>query len=240
MKKEEMNKQRVSPFFDSLNCAIEGLIYVVKTQRNMRLHLLLGSVALVAGVLLSLNVVEFILVCLAIFLVLFTEVLNTAIELQIDLVSERYHPLAKIVKDICAGAVLLASVFAILVGYFILVRKLEVPLQIGISKLQISPWNISFFCLMAVVLASILLKIFFNRGTPFYGGMPSAHTAVAFGIWVLVTLLTSSSIVSLLVLVGALMVAQSRVAIGAHSWMEAFAGALIGSLITLTLYQLII
>ena len=148
-----MNKQTVSPFFDSLNCAIEGLIYVVKTQRNMQLHLFLGLVALVAGVLLSLNGIEFILVCLAIFLVLFTEVLNTAIELQIDLVSERYHPLAKIVKDLCAGAVLLASIFAILIGYFILVKKFEVPMQFGISKLQSSPWNISFFCLNTTTLA---------------------------------------------------------------------------------------
>lgn len=234
-----MNKLKRPIFFDSLNCAIEGLIYVIKTQRNMRLHLILGVIAMIAAVLLRLDGVDFILVCLAVLLVLFSEVMNTAIELQIDLISESYHPLAKIIKDICAGAVLLTTVFALLVGYLILAKKFDTPIQIGITRLQASPWNISFICLLVVIVVSILIKIIMHRGTPFYGGMPSAHSGMAFGIWVLVLLMSNSTIIGVLSFVAALMVAQSRVALGAHSIGEVVVGALVGSFVTLMLYQLI-
>lgn len=227
------------PFFDSLNCAVEGLLYVIKTQRNMRLHLIIGIVALIAAVMLRLDGVDFVLVSAAILLVLFSEMLNTAIELQIDLISEAYHPLAKVIKDICAGAVLLVSIFALLVAYLILVKKFDEPIQISIAKLQASPWNISLMCLIVVVIISILIKLFLHKGTPFHGGMPSAHTAVAFAIWVLVSLMSGSTIITVLTLFGALMVGHSRVALGAHNSLEVIVGALLGSTLTLFLYQLI-
>jgi len=234
-----MKSKKKAPFFDSLNCAVEGLIYVIKTQRNMRLHLILGILVMIFGLVLRLDGIDFILVCLAILLVLFSEVMNTAIELQIDLISESYHPLAKIVKDICAGAVLLTSVFALLVAYLVVAKKLNDPIELSIVRLQASAWHISFICLLVVVVASILLKIFLHRGTPFHGGMPSAHAGVAFGIWVLISLLSTSTIVAFLSLVGALMVAQSRVALKAHTIWEVLVGALLGSLITLTMFQVI-
>lgn len=228
-----------SSFVESFNCAIEGLIYVIKTQRNMRVHLLLAIFALICGVVLRLDGIDFLFVCLAITLVLWSEMMNTGVELQIDLISETYHPLAKIVKDIFAGAVLLASTFAVLVAYLILAKKFDIPVQIGISRIQASPWNISFICLTIVLVVAILMKILLQRGTPFYGGMPSVHAAVAFGIWILVTLLSASTIIAILSLVVALMVAQNRVTMGAHNYKEVAVGALLGSLLSLTLYQLI-
>jgi len=123
-KTKEIKKRKRPPFFDSLNCAVEGLLYVIKTQRSMRLHLIIGIFVLIAAVMLRLDGVDFILVSTAILLVLFSEMFNTAIELQIDLISEAYHPLAKIIKDICAGAVLLVSIFALLVAYLIIVKKI--------------------------------------------------------------------------------------------------------------------
>lgn len=228
-----------SSFTDSFNCAVEGLIYVIKTQRNMRIHLVLGVLALIAGVILRLDGVDFLFVCLAIVLVLWSEIMNTGVELQIDLISETYHPLAKIVKDIFAGAVLLSSLFALLVGYLIIAKKFDIPFQVGIERIQASRWNISFICLLAVGVAAVLIKLVLHRGTPFYGGMPSVHTALAFSIWMLITLLSHSTIVAILALVAALMVAQNRISMGAHTFWEVAAGALLGSLATLTLYQLI-
>ena len=229
-----------SPFIDSFNCAVEGIIYVIKTQRNMRIHLVLGILALVAGIIVRLDGTDFLFVCLAIMLVLLAEILNTGVELMIDLISETYHPLAKIVKDIFAGVVLLASVFAIFVGYLIIAKKFDIPIQVGIYRIQASRWNISFVCLLAVLVVSILIKIVLHRGTPFYGGMPSVHSALAFAIWMLATLISKSTIVGVLTFVAALMVAQSRVVMGPHSVKEVVAGALVGSLATLTLFQLII
>lgn len=228
-----------SPFVDSFNCAVEGIIYVIKTQRNMRVHLILGILALIAGIFLRLDGTDFLFVCLAIVLVLFSEMLNTGVELQIDLISETYHPLAKIIKDIFAGAVLLASVFALLVAYLIIAKKFDIPIQLGITRLQASSWNLSFICLLMVLVTAILLKVILHRGTPFYGGMPSVHAALAFGIWMLITLISKSTLITILSLMAAAMVAQSRVVMGAHSVKEVVVGALLGSLATLTLYQLI-
>lgn len=229
-----------SAFVDSFNCAVEGIIYVIKTQRNMRVHLMLGILALIAGIFLRLDGTDFLFVCLAIVLVLFSEMLNTGVELQIDLISETYHPLAKIIKDIFAGTVLLASVFALLVAYLIIAKKFDIPIQLGITRLQASSWNLSFICLLMVLVAAILLKVILHRGTPFYGGMPSVHASLAFGIWMLITLISKSTLITILSLMAAAMVAQSRVVMGAHSVKEVVVGALLGSLATLTLYQFII
>ncbi len=226
------------PFIDSFNCAIEGLIYIVKTQRNMRIHFILAIFVLIAALLLQLDGTDFILVCLAILMVLFSEAINTAIELHVDLVSEKYHPVAKNVKDICAGAVLLSCGFAILVGYLILAKKFDEPIRATIHGIHASPWNISLACLGIVVVASILLKILLHRGTPFYGGMPSAHSGIAFSIWMLVTLMSMSTLISALAFVSALLIAQSRIALKAHTLWEVTAGALLGSFVTLTLFQI--
>jgi diacylglycerol kinase (ATP) len=238
MRKKRKERER-PPFFDSLNCAVEGLVYVIKTQRNMQVHLAISVFVLIAGILLHLDGTDFILVSLAIVMVLFSEMINTAIELQVDLISEKYHPIAKIIKDICAGAVLVSSLFAILVGYLIVAKKFDQPIQEVIHGIQASPWNISLICLVGVVVASILIKALLHRGTPFHGGMPSAHTGVAFAIWMLVTLIAESTLVSALTLFAAVLVAQSRVALKAHTLWEVAAGALLGALTTLFLYQLI-
>lgn len=242
-KKKKIKKERdiqVPPFFDSLNCAIEGLIYVTKTQRNMRLHIIVAILVVFIALLLKLDGTDFILVCLAILMVLFSECINTAIELQVDLISDKYHPIAKNIKDVCASSVLLSAGFAMLVGYLIVAKKFDAPIHDYIHGLQASPWNITLACLGIVVGVTLLVKIFYHKGTPFHGGMPSGHTAVAFGIWMLVTMLSESALISALTFVAALIIAQSRIALKAHTIFEVVVGALLGSLVTLVIYQIII
>ncbi|MDP6685701.1 MAG: diacylglycerol kinase, partial [Candidatus Omnitrophota bacterium] len=78
---------------ESFNSAIEGFIYVFKSQRNMRLHFLVGLVVLLLGVFLNLEYIELIILCFTIGFVLFAEMINTALEHTIDLVKEDFHPL---------------------------------------------------------------------------------------------------------------------------------------------------
>ena len=101
---------------DSANVAIEGIIYAVKTERHMRYHLFAALAALILGLVLNITRTEFILLSMAIVLVLVTEMLNTAIEVTVDMISGEYHPLAKIAKDIAAGVVLIASIGALVLG----------------------------------------------------------------------------------------------------------------------------
>lgn len=103
----------------SFGYAIEGIAYVVKTQRNFRIHASFGLLVLLVGGLLHLSWVEFAILVGVIMAVLMAEMLNTIIETAIDLVSPDYHPLAKITKDVAAGAVLLMSLGAVLVGLLI-------------------------------------------------------------------------------------------------------------------------
>ncbi len=117
---------------DAFAYAISGLGYAVRTQRTLRIHL--GIAALVGGVTLWLHLssVETAVMILAITLVIATEVLNTSAEAQVDLLVERnHHAMAKLVKDIAAGAVLATAIGAAMVGVLLLGPPLA--LRVGIE-----------------------------------------------------------------------------------------------------------
>ena len=93
---------RPKGFVGSLNCAIEGVLWAVKTQRHMLVHLLAAVLVLVGALALRLTLIEFALLALAIILVLFAELMNTALEVVVDLVTPEYHELARRAKDVAA------------------------------------------------------------------------------------------------------------------------------------------
>jgi len=94
-------------------------------ERNFRKHLLLGSLAIIVGAILRLTVNEWLWLMLAIFLVLIAETLNTIVEAMVDLVvGQTYHELAKRAKDVAAGGVLLAAIFAVVVGCLVMLPAL--------------------------------------------------------------------------------------------------------------------
>lgn len=101
---------------DSFQNAWAGICYSVKTQRNIRIHISVAVIALVLGWLLEISRVELLFVILAISLVFATEMVNTAIEKTVDLFMSTYHPLAKIAKNVAAGAVLVAAINAVVIG----------------------------------------------------------------------------------------------------------------------------
>src|SRR5712691_4764460 len=96
-----------SGFWRSFSFAGQGVWHVVRTQRNMRVHLLAALAAVAAGLVLRISAVSWACVVSAIGLVLTAEVLNTVVEALVDLCTNEFHPLAKIAKDTAAGAVLI-------------------------------------------------------------------------------------------------------------------------------------
>lgn len=113
-------------FRQSLGHAVDGLSALYRYERNFRKHLLVGSVAVLAGILLRLTLNEWLWLTLAIFLVLIAETLNTIVEAVVDLVvGQTYHDLAKRAKDVAAGGVLLAALFAIVVGCLVMLPALS-------------------------------------------------------------------------------------------------------------------
>ncbi|TML18246.1 MAG: hypothetical protein E6G33_00670 [Actinobacteria bacterium] len=97
---------------ESFNFAIEGVIHVLRTQRNMRIHFGAAVVVIVVSVAVGVSKMELIVLLLSIAFVLIAEMINTAIEGTIDAATTSFDPMAKLAKDIAAGAVLIASVNA--------------------------------------------------------------------------------------------------------------------------------
>ena len=106
--------------FESFRFAFSGLWYALRTQRNTRIHLTITAAVVVLGLFLELSYVQWAVVTLTIGFVLVSEMLNTVAETLVDLISPGYHSLAKIVKDVTAGAVLLAAIVSIVVGLLVL------------------------------------------------------------------------------------------------------------------------
>jgi diacylglycerol kinase (ATP) len=220
-------------WFQSANVAIEGIIYAVKTERHMRYHLIAALAALVLGLILNISRLEFTLLCMAIILVLITEMLNTAIETTVDMISEEFHPKAKIAKDIAAGVVLTASIGSIMLAYLILYPALKTTALTGNWHLTKAPDDVIAFVSLAVVIILVtFIKAFFGKGEPLRGGMPSGHAAVSFSIWVDAFYLAGSLSIIILTFLLATMISWSRWSLGIHRPLEVVAGALLGTAVT--------
>ena len=107
-------------FIAGFGHAFNGLRYALRTQRNMRVHVIIALVVTIASILLHLSPIEFALIFIAITGVLIAEMFNTVMELCVDLASPQYHPLAKIAKDVAAGAVLANAILSVIIGLFTL------------------------------------------------------------------------------------------------------------------------
>jgi diacylglycerol kinase (ATP) len=105
---------------ESFRFAFAGLWYALRTQRNTRIHLTIAAAVVGVGIWLHLSLTEWAVLTLTIGFVLVSEMLNTVAETLVDLVSPGYHPLAKTVKDVTAGAVLITAIISVIVGLLIL------------------------------------------------------------------------------------------------------------------------
>jgi len=226
-------------WIDKANVAIEGIIYSVKTQRHMRYHLVAALGVLLVGLSVNISRTDFILLSMAIVLVLVTEMLNTALEVAVDMIAEEYHPKAKIAKDIAAGVVLVASICALILAYLILYPAIREAWERGICKLPKAPHDvIAFVSLAVVVITVVFLKAVLGKGDPLRGGMPSGHAAVSFSIWITTIYLSGSLPIIVLTFILAAMVSWSRWSSGVHQPQEVAVGALLGAGVTLVLFQL--
>ena len=233
-----MNSEPTKPggFIGSLNCAIEGILWAVKTQRHMLFHLVAAILVLLLALALHLTLHEFALLALAITLVLFAELVNTAIEVVVDLASPEFHPLARKAKDVAAGAVLLASVGALVLGYLAVSRLLfAAEVAVGQDYMR-TTGNLAILSVVMVVILVVLAKARVGRGAPLHGGMPSGHAGVAFSIATSVAFAEVGLAVVLLAWLLAALVAQSRVLLGIHSFKEMVAGSLLGASTTLAMH----
>jgi diacylglycerol kinase len=112
-------------FLRSFRYAGQGIVYVMRTQRNARVHVLITAVVVVGGVYFRLTAIEWAILVLTIGMVFSAEMFNTVAELAVDLLFQRFHPMAKVAKDAGAGAVLIAALAAVVVGIAIFGPRLH-------------------------------------------------------------------------------------------------------------------
>jgi diacylglycerol kinase (ATP) len=230
----------------SFEHAYRGMISAVRTQRNMRFHVVAAVLVLVASLLVGVSKLELAILVLTILLVFVTEMFNTAMEFVVDMVTSEYHPLAKLAKDVSAGAVLVSSVGAVLVGYLILADNLG-PLSLQtLESIRRWPGHLTLVALGLVVLLVLFVKAVTRSPNAFAGGMPSGHAAVAFAAWVAASFMAVdggagryAGLVSVITLLMALLVCQSRIESGVHSVYQVAMGAVIGVLVGTAVFQLL-
>jgi diacylglycerol kinase len=111
-------------FMRSFSFAAQGVWHVVRTQRNMRVHLAAAAAVIILALILRVSAVDWACLLGVIGLVLTAEALNTVVEAIVDLCTDEFHPLAKIAKDVAAGAVLISSVAAVGVGIAVFLPRL--------------------------------------------------------------------------------------------------------------------
>jgi diacylglycerol kinase (ATP) len=235
----QLRPGRAPTLVDSFNYAFEGIIHVLRTQRNLRIHFLAAAGVLVAAVSIGVTRLELIALLLSIAFVMFAEMINTAIEGAVDVSTTSFDPNAKLAKDIAAGAVLIATVTAVGVGYLIFSERLADRSSRLLERLSDAPAELTLVALVLTTIAVIATKALTGRGTPLRGGFPSGHAALAFAGWMAITLLVEGQqfLVSSVAFILALLVAQTRVEAGIHSALEVFWGALLGSLTVLVVIQ---
>ncbi|WP_028775344.1 diacylglycerol kinase [Shimazuella kribbensis] len=227
----------VAKLLKSFRYAIEGLKYAVVTQRNMRIHFITALVVLLLSLCLSLSKLEILLLFVSITLVLFAELINTSIEAVVDMVTEEFHPLAKIAKDVAAGAVFLTTGLAFIVGTSIFFPYLRF-IQKSIAEHSLYPPTIG---LTAIVLfsffATLLLKVWISRYWKDWE--PSLIMSLTFCVATLIILVIWQLPISILVLFLTGIAVQSRIKENMNNYRSLCLGAMLGIVIAFLGLQLL-
>jgi len=221
--------------------AMEGVMFVLRTQKHMQVHLIIILLVLAAAFGLGVSPAEMLMLMLAMALVLVTEMFNTAIESAIDISVKTYHPQAKAAKDVAAGAVLIAAFYSVIVGVSVFVtnekligviRRLpQIPSRPHLGAIQAAGLGL---ILLGIAVAAI--KRYSGRGTVLRGGVVSGHSAVGFFLGTCIFLFSKSLPLTALGMAMALLIAQSRVQADIHSTREVICGGVLGVAVAFLLY----
>jgi diacylglycerol kinase (ATP) len=234
------SSRRAPGVIESFNYAFEGIIHVLRTQRNLRIHFAIAVAVIVFALIVNVTKLELIALLISITFVLISEMLNSAVEAAIDIATTSFDPMAKLAKDVAAGAVLIASTNAVAVGYLVFSGKVADRSADLLDRLRQAPAELTVVALVLTVIAVIATKAYTGRGTPLRGGVPSGHAALAFAGWMAATYVAGADhrfLISTITLIMAVLVAQTRVESGVHSAIEVTYGALFGALCTLVIFQ---
>jgi diacylglycerol kinase (ATP) len=231
---------RSRTLLESSRNAVHGLLHVLRCDWHMRFICLLGAGVMLLSALARVSRLEVLLLTMAICLVAMAEIINRAVEVVVDMVRPRYHPMAKVAKDVGSAGVLAAIIFGVIVvvGVFINTETLRALQGIG-DRPPPHFLHVGLVGIVTVVSAIILGKVWGGHGTLTRGGLVSAHSALGFFCFVTIWFLTPDIVVRGLSLALAALVAQSRVDAGIHSVREVLIGVVVALVVGAGLYGIL-
>jgi len=225
---------------DSFRYAMDGLVHVIHSQRQVRYYFSMIALVMLASLLLRVSKVELILLWLTIALVLIAELFNTAVEAVVDMVTEAYHPLARVAKDIAGAAVLVATSVSVLVGGLVFLSQPALRQYLSATRVQMpgNPLLVAFVGGTVVLILVVLGKVQGRSGTILRGGVISGHSALAAFLATSTYYVTGRNLLVLVLVSGlTFLVCQSRVDAGIHSVREVILGAALATFLGVLLFQ---
>ena len=229
-------------FLDAWKNAINGIIYATTTQGNIKRQLIIAVLVVIISLFFDLSKAEFLIFMFTIVLIIFAEMVNTAIETVVDLYTDLYHPKAKIAKDVAAGGVVITAINAVIVAYFLFFDKIS---NIGlefIRNIASSPVHLAFASVIITIIGILALiaiattnkhKILNKRF------IPSGHAALGFAANTIIWLTTDNVVIITLSLVLSILLAESRIESNKHKLSEVVFSSCIGIMLVLIIYGLI-
>ena len=228
----EEKKIKNSNFIDAWKNAINGIIYATTTQGNIKKQLIIAVAVVIISLFFNLNKAEFLIFLFTIILIIFAEMVNTAIETVVDLYVDVYHPKAKIAKDVAAGGVVITAINAIIVAYFLFFDKIS---DMGIAFIQNvanSPIHLAFATIVITMIATLAIIAYSktNKHKVFNEKfVPSGHATIAFAANTIIWITTQNPVI---------LIAESRIQAKEHKLSEVIFSACMGILIVLIIYSI--
>lgn len=238
-KDNEDKRLKNSGFIDAWKNATNGIIYATTTQSNIKKQLIIAIIVVIVSLFFNLSKAEFLCFMFTIVLIIFAEMVNTAIETVVDLYVDVYHPKAKIAKDVAAGGVVITAINAVIVAYFLFFDKIT---DIGLNFIEnvaASPSHLAFSVMVIVIIAALALIAYAKTNK--HRGLnskfiPSGHATIAFAANTIIWILANNAVILILSLVMAILVSESRIAAKEHKLSEIIFSGCLGTLLVLVAY----
>lgn len=219
--------------------AASGILTAAQSERNIRAQFALIIIALVLGVLFKLTKTEIVLVVLAMFFVVFAEMINTAIEAVVDLHTDKYHPKAKVAKDVAAGAVVVSVLNSIVIAYFVFFEKIAtLGLKYLVGWSTANPTIYFVFLIVTTLVLIVVLKLLSKKIT-LNKFIPSGQAMISTSIFMAIWTQTKNTIVIVSALIFVMLVSVNRIGNDRRTVWEVTVGATLGLIIATIVYTII-
>ncbi|MEG2310390.1 MAG: diacylglycerol kinase [Clostridia bacterium] len=236
----ELKHSKNKTFITALGHAIDGIIRAFKTERNLRIDYILGLFILIISLFFDFTKTEFACLCLTVGFVLFAEMINSAVEYIVDLITDKYDDRAKAAKDIAAGGVLISAGVAVCVTYFLFVDKIGNATTAVLTSIFASKLHILATILFAIIMLTVILKGVFSKGNTVSKSFPSARVSVAFALTTYVYIITKDLFSTGVAFLLSVIISQIRIEKTKVKPLYILLSAAMGILVVLIIYQLVL